>query len=121
MISTASYAEKYGYSNKTVAAWCHNGKIEGVVKIPYKNSCKYAYLVPENAVPIRNKCGRPKTVREKPIPPPKPKRIYTPHEAAMYIRNHAHNRTYRQLMDELDMTMGQIRRIYDRLHDEYGI
>ena len=128
MISLTSFAEKNGYKRTTLALWCQKGLVPGAVKTPYRNSSTgYAYLIPEDAIPIRIKRGRPRAICDEPerapypYPAPKPKRKYTKREAALYIRRHAGDMTYAQLMEELDMPREEIRRIYERLHKRYGI
>lgn len=130
MISISSYAKKNGYGRTTVTKWCNKGQMPGAVRVPYHTSAAgYAWLIPEDAVPVRLKSGRPKAGTEKPErapypypePKPKPKRTYTKREAALFIRRHAGTMTYAQLMEELNLSRDEIRRIYERLHKRYGV
>lgn len=127
MISTTSYAEKYGFPVSTVRSWAERGRIPGVQKIP-NASTGHVYLIPEDALPIRRKAGRPKA--DIGIPEQLPSNV-TPHgtakrkrtnrEISLFIRQHCNTMTYGQIAMALDMTTLEVRAVYERLHKRYGI
>lgn len=135
LIKVAEYAEKHGYKPATVSYWCRKGILPEARKMfTGKNgvaSC--IYMIPEDAKPIREKRSYRKKLAEEDTeqqPEKKPKApkieyplksLVTHHDKCEHIKKHCIDRTYAQLRRETGMSLAEIRRVYDRLHEVYGI
>ena len=132
MISAAEYAERNGYKRQTVLYWCKAGWIEGVRKEETRLfGGKMRYLIPEDAKP--QKPLRVYKKKPKPQKPPKPKKQKPkpepkkepPLEGKMakveHILRYCGVRTYRQLAEDTGWPIEEVRRIYEELHDAYGV
>lgn len=123
MVKASEYADMHGVAAKTVLYWCSKGMIEGVEKV--KRGQGFQYLIPQNAAP--RKPYRPQKKRKtKPKEPPKPKepkpkRVWTEREISLHIRRFCGTRTYQQLAEQMGISVQEVRRRYDLLHDKYGI
>lgn len=125
MIGVNEYAERNGVDRSTVHYWITTGKLEGVVKVKSDNKyfCKDRYMIPADAKPQK----RTWTSKKQPEPPkqqpkPKPKRKnYTEREKNLYIAKHCGTMTYRELADELELDVMEVRRRYDILHEKLGV
>lgn len=110
-ISTPEFAKRYGVCVETVNRWIREKRIIGAIKVPHRNAYGFIYGIPESAVLI------PKDVSETPTSG----KDYTPEEMLSYISEHCSNRTYRQISRELGIPAVEVRRIYDHLHEAYGV
>ena len=130
MLTAREYAERHGYNKKTVLKWCANKRLPGVKKQKNSGSIPFAYMIPEDAEPIRPKRNytkkKPTEVKKpKPAPkiePPKPKyELNTNHEKAEHVKRYCGLHTYRQLSEETGWPISEVRRVYERLHEAYGL
>ena len=130
MLSPREYAEKYGYKIKTVHEWCRVGWLHGVEKKKRGNAvgiCTYQYLIPQDAQPVKpkrayvkKKPAKPKLVKR--MDPPTPRFVLqTNHEKAEHIKRFCGLHTYKQLSEETGWPIGEVRRVYERLHEAYGV
>ena len=128
LLNVKEYAQKHGYNRKTVLYWCGMGLLKGAVKVETgkKGNAGLIWMIPEETRLER------KYHKWKPKPKPKKtleakgaefplKSLVTQHDKSEYIKQHCVDRTYRQLCKETGMSMAEIRRVYDRLHEVYGI
>lgn len=126
LISANEYAEKNGYRLATVKQWCYEGNLQGVQKMSTGKSgmATWKYMIPEDAKPIRPLRRYQKTYEkaEEPEKAAKPlPKLKTRRDKCEHIRKHCITRTYGQLKKETGLSHMEIRRIYDRLHEVYGI
>lgn len=122
LLSAKEYAEQMGCGRKTVLNWCAQGNMPDARKVEREGG-GYAYLIPENARPIKcheSKMGHRRKA-EKEQEAARPARKRTEREISQYIRRHCGTRTYRQLSEELGLSTMEIRARYDRLHERDGI
>ena len=129
MLSAHKYAEKHGYKVATVLKWCRNGNLKNCQKSP---TCfEYEYLIPEDEQPVKplrkyqkleekmlEAQEKPEQITDKPERLPQ---LQTEHQKSMHIKNHAKDRSYKRLCAETGLTHMEVRRIYDKLHERYGI
>lgn len=101
-------SKKLGVSVSTVHTWCMNGMIPGAVKNGRR------WVVPDDAQ--RPMIGR----SAHPLKKPKQGEL-SPEDIAQHILRYASTQTYEQLKLALGIPTHEIRRIYDELHDAYGI
>lgn len=101
-------SKKLGVSVSTVHKWCMNGMIPGAVK----NGLRW--FVPEDAQ--RPMIGGRVHLLQKPK-----QGELSPEDIAQHILRYASTQTYEQLKLALGIPTHEIRRIYDELHDAYGI
>ena len=129
MLSAHKYAEKHGYKVATVLKWCRNGNLKNCQKSP---TCfGYEYLIPEGEQPVKplRKYQRLEekmlAAQEKPEQtleePKRLEHLKTERQKAMHIKKHAIDRSFRRLCAETGLTHIEVRRIYDKLHERYGI
>lgn len=128
MLSAREYAERHNYDKKTVLGWCKAERLPGVKKIKRSTTSEqFMYLIPEDAKPIRpkrpyvkKKPAKPKTVKK--LDPPTPKfALNTNHEKAAHVKRFCGLHTYKQLSEETGWPIGEVRRVYERLHEAYGV
>lgn len=130
MVTVSEWARRHHYSQKTAWSWAEKGQIVGAIRVQDDNAKRgFRTLVPEDASVIRNKPGRPPAGSEpqrlpyvppwKMLPPAPVRR--TKREISRFIMQHSGSMTYGQLSRELGLPTFEVRRIYDRLHDAYGI
>lgn len=135
MLSVQRYADEHEMHSDTVRKWCKKGKLPGVIKLPDANSgAGFRYWIPMDTEPIEPKRKytrrderaaqetemQAQQLQEEPEPETKP-RLKTMHEKAEHIRKHCISRSYKRLMEETGLSHMEIRRIYDRLHEVYGV
>lgn len=119
MLTVVQYAEKIGRSYKTVQNWCARGLIPGAFKTRIGRNTMY--LLPESAPSPQLSVGRPKESC-KPNPPEEPEgKTFTREELCDFIRKNCSKMTYGQLSRVLGIPAAEVRRIYDQLHETYGI
>ena len=110
-ISTTEFGKRHGVCVETVNRWIHTSRLRGVIKVPHQNYYGFIYAVPEDAVPV------PKDL----LAFAPSGKDYRPEEMVEYIRKHSGTRTYGQISRELGIPMSECRRIYDHLHEAYGV
>lgn len=132
MISPRQYAQEKNMEVDTVRNWCAKGRLPGVIQVP-RGPNSYAYLIPRTAEPVkplRKYEKRIIRVAEEPVQMPEVKqqmpektvrKLKTMREKAEFIRRNCINLSYGQLKKETGLSHMEIRRIYDRLHEVYGI
>lgn len=110
-------ARLHGVSTKTVQQWCQKGLIPGVQTVERHGARGGTrYEIPDGAKrPVK------KTSNAYTPPPCRGRGTLTQAEITAYIRIHASRRTYAQIKAALGISYSEIQRIYDRLHDLYGI
>lgn len=131
LISTLAYAEKHGYKYSTVASWIKKGLMPDAQKKPIgTKGTAYMYVLPDDSPPPEIRLtGRPRTVfgeKQDPVSLPnkaKPKtpRKRTQREISLFIRRHCGTKTIKEIACALDISALEVRAVYDRLHDRYGI
>lgn len=110
-ISVTQFARKHGVCVDTVYRWICTNWLEGVIKVKNPNSSGFVYAVEQDAAPLPAHLA----------PKPASGRDYTPEEMVEYIRRNCVKQTYEQIRRELGISNREIRRIYDQLHEAYGI
>ena len=122
MLTTVEYAEKHKLSVDTVYNWCRRNALPGmqILDNSGKVGAKKIYMIPENAESsMRRKKAEPKSAAARPMQ--RLKNLQTAHDKSEHIRKFAVTRTFRQLCAETGLSHMEVRRIYDRLHERYGI
>lgn len=132
LIELKDWCAKNGYTTKWASELANQGRIPGAVKALRQGSKICRWMVPADAVrPEPQKKGRPKMTEEerraqkwKPpvvvLPRIKPV-LPTMHDKCEYIRKHCLTKSYRELAEDTGMSYAEIRRVYERLHERYGI
>lgn len=110
-ISITEFGKRHGVKSVTVIDWYRSGRLHGVIKVPCPRVHGFVYAVPQDAVPV------PK----EPLAVESSGKDYRPEEMAEYIRKHSDTRTYGQISRELGIPTSECRRIYDHLHEAYGV
>lgn len=135
LISANEYAEKHGYNAETVRRWCQEGNLPGARKMytERKGPTSWMYMIPEDAEPMRplrkyqKDWGKQEAAAQEAAEDGQKqevmplKHLKTRHDKCEHIRKHCISKTYSQLMRETGMTHAEIRKVYDRLHEVYGI
>lgn len=125
MLTSSEYAEKMGVKIARVLKWCEKGQLKGIRKVPYGQG--YRYMIPEDAelekryYPHEREAQPPKPKPEKPPEPPKPQKVWTEREISLHIMRYCGTRTYQQLSNDLGLSVAEVRRRYDRLHEIHGV
>ena len=132
MISARQYAQEKNMEVDTVRNWCAKGRLPGVIQVP-RGPNSYAYLIPRTAEPVKPLRKYEKRIiraAEEPVQMPEVKqqmpektvrKLKSMREKAEFIRHNCINLSYGQLKQETGLSHMEIRRIYDRLHEVYGI
>lgn len=131
MVSVKDYADEHDLHPDTVRKWCVRGNLPGAVKVEEeRNGAGFQYWIPADAEPVKPKrkytrrgeweVPDPEPEEPKPEGKPKPK-LKTMREKAEHIRQYCIFHSFRQLREETGLTTAEIRNIYDRLHEVYGI
>lgn len=110
-------AAKWNMSVKTVLHLLAQDRIPGAYKTG--TATHVWYIPPDAGKPVLKRAGRPvqsQAVPERPIA-----LNLTSREKEAYIMRCASTHSYRQLCAELNMSIDQVRSVYDRLHALYGI
>lgn len=110
-ISTTEFGRRNGVCVETVNRYIHAGRLRGVIKVRHPNAYGFIYAIPEEAVALPKELCSPRPSGKD----------YLPEEMAEYIRRHCGTRTYSQISRELGISTAEVRRIYDHLHDAYGV
>lgn len=122
MMTTSEFAKKMGVKTSRVLKWCEKGKLKGICKVPCATG--FRYLIPENAEPEKRfytQQRKAKPPKPKPPEPPKTKKVWAEREINLHIRRYCGTRTYQQLSNDLEISVEEVRRRYERLHGLYGI
>lgn len=116
MLSVAEYAEKVGCTPRTVSSWCSKGLMQGAVK---KRGS--GYQIPENAPVPKRKQGRPFVQCNQTASAEPTGKTYTQQEMCDFIVHNCTRMTYGKISRELNIPAAEVRRIYDHLHEAYGV
>lgn len=113
--------KKFDVHPRTVLGWALRGLIPGASKIRTADN-QSRWEIPEDAKrPDLHAGGRRMKGVSTRFPPPRSPDSLTWEEKVAYIHAYAHLKTYAQLRVYTGLTTSQIREIYERLHNQYGI
>lgn len=119
MLTVAEYAGKVGFNVKTVQEWCRKGLLPGACKTKVKRN--RVYMIPEDAPIPKRKPNHPPAKCKRPEPAKPIRKTYTQQEMCGFIAQNCGKMTYGQISRELGIPTLEVRRIYDHLHEAYGI
>lgn len=119
MLTAAEYAAKIGRTPRCVLRWCTSGLLPGAVKS--RIGKRTMYLIPEDVTVPQIRPGRPPGQFNSDKPTHPTGKNYTQKEMCDFIKLNCNRMTYGQISGELGISAAEVRRIYDHLHEAYGV